>query len=375
MAVMDTLLKALQQARADGRLKRRVQLVSLAYHETLPAPKKPLPADFDYEDCAMTFFPIERCFAHPFADPTCTEINADLLAKYEGWTKGPGRNYTGSIFIGEYYNVSSLHSLPLVFTRVMAADIPWYFKNGARHFHYMHTLTQNWGTWTLTQLLMARLLWNTRANVDRLVEDYFASYYPTATAAARQFYDELEYVSANAKALKHYVWTADGQYTLRSKLTNPKVPMFPLEHLHYEAYHPILNDAPDVVEIEAGVARARTQLDRALAACRNETERARLAEDAERFVYGEATYQFYFHLVRTAMYHREGKKDLAAREFSAVRELAERLRAMVEPVKYAGLHASGSNGFEATQGDKAFDFYAKIYGGPLSGGPASVVKP
>ena len=375
MSVMDTLLKALQQARHDGRLKRRVQLVSLAYHETLPAPQKPLPADFDYEDCAMTFFPIERCYAHPFADPTCTEVNADLLAKYEGWTKGPGRNYTGSIFIGEYYNVSSLHALPLVFTKVMAADIPWYFKNGARHFHYMHTLTQNWGTWTLNQVLMARLLWNTHTNVDRLVTDYFGSYYPTTTATSRQFYDELEYVSANCKALKHYVWTAEGQYSLRSKLTNPKLPLFPLEHLRYEAYHPILNDAPDVVEIEAAVGRARVQLDRAIAGCRDETERARLAEDAARFAYGEATYQFFFHLVRTAMNHRENKKDVAAKEFAEVRVLAGKLRQMVEPVKYAGLHASSANGLEATQAEKIFDYYAKIYGGPLSNGSATEAKP
>ena len=39
MAVIDATLKALQQARREGRLKRRVQVVSLAYHETLPAPQ------------------------------------------------------------------------------------------------------------------------------------------------------------------------------------------------------------------------------------------------------------------------------------------------------------------------------------------------
>jgi hypothetical protein len=34
-------------------------------------------------------------------------------------------------------------------SRIMAADIPWYYCTGARHFHYMHTPTRLWGTWRL----------------------------------------------------------------------------------------------------------------------------------------------------------------------------------------------------------------------------------
>lgn len=373
MAVIDTILKELQRARSEGRLHRRIQVVSLAYHETLPAPQKPLPADFDYDNCAMTFFPIERCFVHPFADPTCTEINADLLAKYEGWTKGPGRTYTGSIFIGEYYNVSSFKSLPLVFTRVMAADIPWYFKNGARHFHYMHTLTQNWGPWTLNQRLMAQLLWNTHSNVDRLLEDYFRAYYPTTTAAVRQVYADLETASANSKAFKHYVWTADGQYTLRSRFTNAKLPMFPLEHFRYDDHHPLLNDGPDLVETVAAMSRAQAGIDRALLGCADNTERSRLQEDQARIAYGDATYQFLAHLTRTAMFHREGRRDDAAREFAQVVEIGNRLRSMVAVVQSAGLHASSVNGYEATQAEKYAEYFQKIY--PVAAAPALPLSP
>ena len=366
MAVIDATLKALQQARREGRLKRRVQVVSLAYHETLPAPQKPLPADFDYDDCAMTFFPIERCFAHSFADPSCTEINADLLTKYEGWTKGPGRNYTGSIFIGEYYNVSSFKSLPLVFTHVMAADIPWYFQNGARHFHYMHTLTQNWGTWTVNQALMARLLWNTHANADQFLEDYFRLYYPTTAAVTRQFYAELETASANSKALKHYVGTPAGQFTLRARLSKDKLPLFSLEHLHYEPYHPLLNDAPDLVEIADAVNHARIEIDRALLTCTDATERSRLQEDEHRFAYGEAIYQLYFHLIRTAMFHRQGQKADAARELAVVRELGAKLRTMVDVVQFAGLHASATDGYEASQAEQYIEYFQKIDGTPAA---------
>jgi len=45
----------------------------------------------------------------------------------------------------------------------MAADIPWYYQTGARHFHYMHVPTGLWGTWRINQYLMGRLLWNVAA--------------------------------------------------------------------------------------------------------------------------------------------------------------------------------------------------------------------
>lgn len=363
MAVVDAALRALQQARAEGRLKRRVQIVSLAYQETLPGPQKPLPPDFNHADCAMTFFPIGRCFAHSFADPACTEINAHFLDNYEQWTKGAGRNYKGSIFVGEYYNVSSLKAMPLVFSRVMAVDIPWYFKNGARHFHYMHTLTRNWGTWTLNQTLMARLLWNTRCDVDRFLDGYFASYYPTTGAVSRRFYADLEELSANCKVLKHYVdMPGDRRYHLRARLTDEKQELLPLDHLRHEPHHPVRNDGPDLGEMEAALGRARVGIDRALLLSRNKTESARLQEDERRFAYGEAMYRFYFHLVRTAMHHRAGNREDAAREFALVRELGEKLRTMVDVVQFAGLHASAANGYEATQAASAVEYFQNIYG-------------
>ncbi|MCK4967280.1 DUF4838 domain-containing protein, partial [bacterium] len=102
--------KGIKKALRDGRLHRNVLLASLAYHETLPPPTHPLPNDFDYENFSVTFFVIERCYVHSLADPACTEINQFLLENYQGWTMGTGRHYKGSIFIGEYYNVSSFKS-------------------------------------------------------------------------------------------------------------------------------------------------------------------------------------------------------------------------------------------------------------------------
>ncbi|MBO9610988.1 MAG: DUF4838 domain-containing protein, partial [Paenibacillaceae bacterium] len=132
------------KAIAAGRLKRNVKLIFAAYHECLDAPDRPLPDDFDYSRCLVTFFPIERCYVHDFADPCCTETNAKLVRQYESWTKGEERTYRGELFIGEYYNVSSFANMPLLFGDRIAADIPYYYETGARHFYYMHIPVKRW---------------------------------------------------------------------------------------------------------------------------------------------------------------------------------------------------------------------------------------
>ena len=218
MIVIDGTLRGLKAARQAGRLKRPLQLVTLAYHETLAPPTRPLPEGFDYGNLSVTYFPIERCYAHPLADPTCTEVNERMAREYQGWALGAGRHYQGSLFIGEYYNVSGLKSIPVLFQKIMAVDIPWYYRMGARHFHYMHTPTRLWGTWTLNQYQMARLLWNVNESSDELIDDYFEQYYPATASRMRGFYRDLELATANCKILKHYVTTPRGGYSLRAAM-------------------------------------------------------------------------------------------------------------------------------------------------------------
>jgi len=356
--------KTIQAAQREGRLHRQVLLASLAYHETLPPPQRALPADFDYEHFSVTFFPIERCYVHALADAKCTEINRFLREHYEGWTTRPDRHYRGSIFIGEYYNVSSFKSLPVVFPTMMAADIPWYHRTGTRHLNYMHTPTHLWGTWTLNQYLLARLLWNAEADADALVQEYFRRYYPTTSERTGEFYRHLERATANFKCLKHYA--GEDKYSLRRRLAVDTQDIFPLEHLHYEAYHPATNDGPDVVEIVESMRLARESLNASLLACRDATEAARLIEDDRRFAYGEAMVSFYDHLIRTALLHRRQETALARHEFQRVEEWAQRLRTvtdLVAPLEgRAEGHANSPDGFEATQAGTAYNFFKQKYG-------------
>jgi len=360
--VVYRMLTEIRNARQQKCLQRNVQLSTLAYHETLSPPTSPLPDDFDYENFSVTFFPIQRCYVHALADPSCTETNQHLLKNYQGWVMGSGRFYTGAMCIGEYYNVSSIRSLPVLFPRIMAADIPWYYSTGARHFHYMHTPTDLWGTWTLNQYLLGRLLWYTDTNVDVLLDGYFHRYYPTTTERTQAFYQHLEVATANIKAFKHNVWFRGQRWRLLDRLKYVRSELFPLEHLRYDPYHPALDDGPDVVEIVEAMRLARREIDAALIMCSDKIEQARLLEDERRFAYGEAMIYFYYHLVRTGIFHRRGDEIMARHEFLYVEEFAKQLRGITDLVQVSYYNPDCKDGFDASQAEDVYKFFKKKYG-------------
>ena len=351
--VCDAILREIAQARRQNRLHRNVEITACAYLETLAPPTRKLPMDFDYQNFSVTFFPIHRCYVHAMNDPQCTDINQHIVQDYHKWTIDPNRFYRGSLFIGEYYNLSYFKSLPLLFTASMAADIPFYYETGIRHFNYMHTPTRLWGTWTLNQYLLARLLWNPAADVSALQEEFFRLYYPTTFSETKTFYALLEQATLNIRAYNQYVSFGG---------TPPAPRVRPADHLKYDRHTPALNDGPDVVEIVESMRLARKSLDAALMQCEDDTERQRLLEDDLRFSYGEAMFSYIYYLTRTVMAHQSGRRDLAAREFEKVRQIAQTLRAVKEPVHVASSHANSEDGFEATRLQKAYEFFKNEYG-------------
>jgi hypothetical protein len=355
------ILKELEKARNEGRLKRRIEVCGSAYHATLEAPTKPLPQDYDYKNSSILFSPIGRCYVHNFADPACTEINQWQLKAYQGWTLGEQRYYKGSMFLGEYYNVSSFKSLPVIFTERMAVDIPWYYKTGTRQFQYMHVPDTLWGTWTLTQYLLGQLLWNVNADAGKIISEYFTLYYPTTTISTRKFYEHLEKATANMKVFKHYVETENERgYSLTGLLL--KGDLFRLEHMHLNGYHPLLNDGTDVEEMMDEMELARKYLDISLISCSNPAEQHRLVEDKERFDYGYLMFRYIYHMIRTSVFHKKRDKLMAEREFAVVEKYADGLRNIVTLVHVSSDHSNALNGFEAAQSVNVFNEFKKLYG-------------
>lgn len=210
--------KTIKQAQREGRIRRKIRLAIPAYHETLPAPDRPLPDDFDYDTISVVFFPIERCFAHDFDDTAC-ESNRMLLDLWRPWTTDAHGNYKGSLFVGEYYNVSSFAAMPFVFAKRILHDIPYYYRCGARNFHYMHITARDRGIIALNDWLYARMLWNVDADGEALLRDYFTARYGASADRVRAVYEDIERFAAGCKYWKHYRFAPDGtKPSLRKRL-------------------------------------------------------------------------------------------------------------------------------------------------------------
>jgi hypothetical protein len=329
--------KEVQKARKDSRLKRNVHLTTLAYSDTMTPPTKSLPEDFDYESCSVTFYPIQRCYVHAMNDSNCAEINRWYRDSYLGWAPHKDGFYQGTLFVGEYYNVSNYKSLPVLYSRIMAEDIPWYYKTGARNFQYMHTLTKGWGTWTLNQYMLARMLWNPALDVNEMLNDYFQKCYPTTTERTRSFYGHLEDAFRNITPLK----------TNMAIHFNRGSDPFAMKHFHYEPYHPSTDDGPDLLEIIESFHLARSDIDAATLECKDQIETKRLLDDERRFAYGEDIVDFLYHTARTMMFDKAEDSNSARREFEKVEKAAENLRRYKRDFIETFICPDG--GFEATQ--------------------------
>ena len=364
--VLAAVRAALHAAAAAGTIRHPVTLTSLAFLETMAPPTRPIPRGFDSPDFALTYFPIDRCYAHALADSACTEINQGQLRDYEGWGAAPGRFYRGAIAVGEYYNVSSLYSLPIVYTRILRRDIPWYYRNGARHFNYMHVPTRDWGPWTLNHALLARLLWNPRTDVDRTLREYFSRYYPATSVTTRRFYESLETATANFKLLKHRARVGRSIYGVARQMRGGAVPL-PLEHMRYETFHPPRNDAPDIADMKAAMQAARAALDQSLARCSAGPEYKRLGEDDRRLRYAEVTLDFFDHLIRLYVFDQQRDVARARVEWDGLATAAARLRRMVEVVQVSSRDANAANAFVATEAVDVYEAFARRYGAPGPG--------
>ena len=85
LLLVHRLDQEMNKAMAEGRLKRNVRIFFLAYWDVLEPPTRPLPPDFDYDNCIATYYPIIRCYVHTFADPACTEFNLRYQQNLVGW--------------------------------------------------------------------------------------------------------------------------------------------------------------------------------------------------------------------------------------------------------------------------------------------------
>jgi hypothetical protein len=331
--------KAIEHAQAEGRINRSIRLLFLAYADVVEPPRRPLPPDFNYEICIATFFPINRCYVHDFDDAECGR-NRRYFNHLLGWAVSPDRFYRGQLCIGEYYNVSGYKSLPAVYMHTMENDIPVFYDIGARHFHYMHCTTRNWGNKSLTNWQFARQLWNPELDCDALWQDYFQGRYHAASALMRQFYQNLEDMLSNINELK---------YVLAPRLNNGSDPLFTGSHLGYEPrIHPQA-DGPDLLQIVQSADRCGLLLDQTRSLELQPRIRSRIEEDRRMFTYGARTVRFYEALSRGFLSIR-GQDPMEARNaLDDARRWAALLEQDTESTRYSSSHANAPDALEASR--------------------------
>ena len=341
-----------KKAQAARKINRPIIVRFLAYHDVLQPPTRPLPPDFDYSMCSATYFPIVRCYVHNFDDPACSR-NARYVKNLYGWAVDPTRHYKGEICIGEYYNVSGYKCLPICFMHTMAHDIPHYYKIGARHFHYMHCTTGNWGNKALTNYQMARQLWDPATDCEALWADYFAGRYGPAAAPMRRFYETLETMLCNVSELK---------YGLARRLGRGSGNLFPTSHLKYEKTAFESNDGPDLVELLDYAKQCRAIIGQVHKSTLPPRVAARVAEDERLFAYGERTLQYYDACARSYFAVRKNKKDEARKALAEAKAVADLLRKDTTSTKLSSSHGNAANAFAATYATGALGVLQDIIG-------------
>jgi len=361
LLLVHRLDREIQKARAAGKIHRPIIVRFLAYADVLQPPTRPLPADFDYATCCATFFPIVRCYVHRFDDPACPR-NAGYSRQLRGWAAEPQRHYRGQLCIGEYYNVSGYKCLPIGFMHTMANDIPRYYEAGARHFHYMHVTTGNWGNKALTNTQMARQLWDVGTDCEKLWDDFFARRYGPVADTMRRFYEALEKMLCNVSELK---------YGLASRLNSGAKDLFPAAHLRYRREEGIACDGPTLVEIVGHASECRKLIQQALTGVlagvdvpgdRCDRVAARIREDDRLFTYGERTVLYYDACAQAFLRARAGEKDEARKHYAEAQRLADLLRGDATSTKMSSSHANDRDAFSASRAAGALAHLGKLLG-------------
>jgi tetratricopeptide (TPR) repeat protein len=347
--------RQLKKARREGRLSRPVDVRFLAYSDVAAPPSRALPADFDYQTCAATFYPISRCLVHEFDAAKCSR-NVEKQQCLHGWLRDPDRHYRGQVEIGEYYNVSRYKSLPLCLMHSMAHDIPYYYAAGARYFQYMHVTTGRWGNKSLTNYQMARQTWDVKTDCESLWADFLARRYGPAAEVMRQFYESLEKMLDNVEPLKG--WSSN----LASRLQSGAEKLFVEPHLQYRREEGVPCDAPTLVEMLEHGQKCRTLIDRALAMQLPERIASRISEDERMFTYGERTLAYYNACVRAFALGRAGKMDEARRHYDEAKRLADLLRDDTWSVGLSFVHDEPFplDAFHATYADQALNHLKQL---------------
>lgn len=128
---------------------------------------------------------VPACLAHPVNDPSCP-ANRDYNAILKGWL-----DRSSGVYFFEYYWKLNWFGLPWPVIHTIAADIPYYHRIGVKGL-FTQFSEQNAYTLGLNYYIAAKLMWNPKADVRKLVNEYYEKYFAESAGPMREYYEMLQ---------------------------------------------------------------------------------------------------------------------------------------------------------------------------------------
>jgi hypothetical protein len=116
---------------------------------------------------------------------------------------------TNQLYIWHYNTNFSHYLLPFPDFDELAADIPMYRRHGVAGLFLEGAYAPGGGAENaeLRSYVMAKLLWDTNANVEKLIDEFHASYYGKSARFMRQYFDLLHReVRMPPSGLGQHIW-------------------------------------------------------------------------------------------------------------------------------------------------------------------------
>ena len=132
---------------------------------------------------AVVYITRQTCQNLALTSGGCNEIYTNTI---DGWLE-----YFNKFMVYEYYWKNAAIGLPYPIIHSMRDDIPYYHQKNALGLSTQASIN-NVGTLHLEYYIAAKLLWDVNANVDELLEDYYAKFYGSASVPMKQYYEALE---------------------------------------------------------------------------------------------------------------------------------------------------------------------------------------
>jgi Domain of unknown function (DUF4838)/Glycosyl hydrolase family 67 N-terminus len=159
-----------------------IDTLAYSYTQTAPAKARPLP------NVRIRMCPIGACEAHPYED---CRYDAYIMKDLRDWAA-----MTHNLYIWHYVTNFSHGLRPYPDFGELAADIPMYRRNSVVGIFMEGYVVKGGGAENaeLRSYVMARLLWDTRADVKRVIDEFHQTYYGKAAPAMLAYFNSLQRV-------------------------------------------------------------------------------------------------------------------------------------------------------------------------------------